>query len=166
MTPNRDKRIIAVSVDWQSLGFAVFESPHELTDWGTRNFRRSLDGAKHYLESKLAFLLHEHQPDVLVLVTPTTSKREKTAARITKLARAKLVSVAQVPSDSIRKAFHPVNGNKYHIAAAIAERYPELLAQLPTPRKDWQSEKFGITIFEAAAAGFVYYGQTITPPES
>lgn len=165
MTPNRDKRILAVSVDWQGFGFAAFEGPHELMDWGTRNFRQGMRVAKA-LESKLILLLHEYQPDTLVLVTPTTSKRERTAARITKLARAKRVPVAQVPFDHIRKAFHPVIGNKYHIAAAIAERYPELLVQLPTPRKDWQSEKFGITIFEAAAAGFVYYGQAITTPES
>ena len=165
MKPNHKKQVLAVSVNWQNFGFAMFWGPDDLIDWGTKNFRRGVNAVKIPLEAKLTALLRDHQPDVLVLLKPTTLLRERNTAKITKLAKAKGIPVVLIRTTRVHAAFAPRNQNKYQIAAAIAERYPELLSRLPSPRKGWQSEKFGITIFEAAAAGFVYYGRTITPSE-
>lgn len=143
----------------------MFWGPDDLIDWGTKNFRRGVNAVKVPLEAKLTLLLHDHQPDVLVLLKPTTPLRERNAAKIMKLAKAKGIPVVLMPGTRVHAAFAPRNRNKYAIAAAIAECYPELLPRLPSPRKGWQSEQFGITIFEAAAAGFVYYGRRLTPIE-
>jgi hypothetical protein len=162
MKPFFERRILALSLDWQGFGFAVFDGPNDLIDFGTRNFRRKV---KIPLEAKILLLLDANQPDVLVVATPTTAARKKIAARIAKVTKAEKVSLVFVSGADIRKAFAPVNQSKYQIAHAIAERYPELQFRLPSTRKSYQSKKFGITIFEAAAAGFVYYGLKITPPK-
>lgn len=159
-------RILALSVDWQSFGFALFDSPHELMDWGTRNFRGGVNAVKVPLAAKLLLLFDAIRPDALVVMKPKTRKRKMIVAKITKLARTQGIPVAFVSGTDVRKVFAPANQSKYHIAAGIAARYPELLPRLPSARKPWQSEKYGITIFEAAAVGFVYYGEKISPPES
>ena len=163
MKLRHEKRIIALSVDWKSFGFVIFNGPHQLIDWGTRGSR---GGVKVSLQTKLRQVFDSNRPDALVLAKPMTPKRTKIVAKLAKLAEARGISPSFVSTADIHKAFAPMNQSKYQIAAAIANCYPELLPQLPTPRKDWQSEKFGITIFEAAAAGFVYYGLKLTQPEN
>jgi hypothetical protein len=160
MKPIHEKRILALSADWQGFGFAAFGGPDDLLDFGTRNFRRSV---KIPFEAKILLLLDANQPDVLVVAEPKTTLRRRIMEKIAKVAEAKRIPLMFVSVADIHKAFAPGNRSKYQIAQAIAERYPELQFQLPSPRKAYESEKFGITIFEAAAAGFVYYGMKITP---
>lgn len=154
--------ILALSVDWQGFGYVAFDDPHDLIDYGTRNFRHRM---KIPFEAKLLALLDANQPDALVIVEPTTLVRRKIATRIMKVAKAEKIPLVTVSTTQIRTAFASEK-NKYEIAARIADRYPELLLRLPSPRKSYDSEKFGITIFEAAAAGLVYYGEKVTRPES
>jgi hypothetical protein len=163
MKPISQKRILALSPDWQGFGFAAFDGPDDLIDFGTRNFQYKV---KVPLEAKLLLLLDDNQPEALVVVAPTTERRKKIIAKIAKVAKAKRIPLVLVSGTDIRKAFAPANQSKYQIARAIAEWYPELQFRLPSSRKPYQSEKFGITIFEAAAAGFVYYGLKIAPPET
>jgi hypothetical protein len=154
MKPIHERRILALSLDWQGFGFAAFDGPDELIDFGTRNFRWPVTVP---LEAKLLLLFDTNQPDILVVVAPKTAKRQKILNRIAKVAKAERIPLMLVSGTNIRKVFTSANQSKYQIAYAIAERYPELQFRLPSPRKAYESEKFGITIFEAAAAGFVYY---------
>lgn len=163
MKPVSKRCILALSLDWQGFGFVVFDGPHDLLDFGTRNFRHRV---KIPLEAKLLLLFDANQPDALVIVEPTTAKRKRIATKIMKIAKAEKIPLVSISSVDIRNAFAPGNQSKYQIAAAIADRYPELMLRLPSPRKSYDSEKFGITIFEAAAAGLVYYGLKVTSPES
>jgi hypothetical protein len=160
MKPIHERRILALSVDWQGFGFATFDGPDDLIDFGTRSFRRN---EKIPLEAKILFLLVANQPDALVVLEPKTAKRKRIMEKITKVAKVERIPLLLVSMADIRKAFAPANQSKYQIAQAIAERYPELQFQLPSPRKAYESEKFGITIFEAAAAGFVHYGLKVGP---
>jgi|ERR1043165_1693493 hypothetical protein len=163
MKPISERRILALSLDWQGFGFAAFDGPNDLIDFGTRNFRRKV---KIPLETKILLLLDANQPDVLVVAGPTTALRKKIAARIAKVAKAEKIPLLFVSGADIRKAVASANQSKYGVAHTIAERYPELQFRLPAARKPYQSEKFGITIFEAAAAGLAYYGLKITSPET
>jgi hypothetical protein len=79
-----------------------------------------------------------------------------------KLAQAKRIPVKLISWKEAQQAFPVDTQNKYRVAAAIAARYPELLPSLPAPRKAWQSEKYGIDIFEATAIGVVYYNRKTT----
>lgn len=156
MEPTSPKRILALSLDWKGFGFAAFDGPDDLIDFGTRNFLRKV---KIPFEAKLLVLLEADQPDTLVVVRSTTAKRKKILSKVVKIAKAEKIPLVFVSTADIRKAFAPANKSKYQIARAIAERYPELQFRMPAARKAYESEKFGITIFEAAAAGFVYYNQ-------
>src|SRR6266853_2653714 len=143
MKPISARRILALSLDWQGFGFAAFDSPDDLIDFGTRNFRRKV---KIPLEAKILLLLDANQPDVLIVTTPTTAARKRITAKIAKVAKVGKIPLVFVSGADIRKTFAPVGKSKYQIARAISERYPELQFRLPSPRKSYQSEKFGITI--------------------
>ena len=161
MKPISKQRILALSLDWQGFGFVVFDGPRDLLDYGTRNFRYRMEIP---FEAKLLLLFDANQPDALVMVEPTTMLRKKIATRVMKVAKAEKIPLLFVSNADIRKAFASEK-NKYEIAARIADHYPELLLRLPSPRKSYDSEKFGITIFEATAAALVYYGEKITSPK-
>jgi hypothetical protein len=47
--------------------------------------------------------------------------------------------------------------NKYHIARAVAKRFPDLAAKLPRKRKIWEKEHYRMRIFDAAAVGVAYF---------
>jgi hypothetical protein len=160
MNPISERRTLALSLDWQGFGFAAFGGPDDLIDFGTRSFRHNV---KIPFETKILLLLDANQPDALVVVEPKTALRRKIMAKIKKVAEGERIPLVLVSVADIRMAFAPANRSKYQIAQAIAERYPELHFQLPSPRKAYESEKFGITIFEAAAAGFVHYGLKTAP---
>jgi hypothetical protein len=163
MKPLSPKRILALSLDWQGFGFAAFDGPDDLIDFGTRNFRHEV---KIPFEAKVLLLLDANQPDALVVVEPKSALRKKIMAKITKVAKGEKLPVMIVSGNDIRETFAPRNRSKYQMAQTIAERYPELHFRLPSPRKAYDSEKFGITIFEAAAAGFTYYGLKIASSET
>src|SRR5215469_17584806 len=110
MKPLSDRRILALSLDWQGFGFAVFDGPDDLIDFGTRNFRRKV---KIPLEAKTLLLLDANQPDVVVVATPTTASRKKIATKIAKVAKAEKTPLVFVSGADIRKAFAPVNQSKY-----------------------------------------------------
>lgn len=162
MTVPITQRILAIGVNWQGFGFVEFDGPFEIVDWGMRNFRNGVNAVKIPLEAKVRYLL-KTQPDVLVLMKPTTPKRKRTVARIGRVAQECRIPVAFLSDTDVRAAFVPKNQNKYQIAAAIAAQYPELQHRLPSPRKRWESEKYGITLFEAAAIGLVYYRREQPP---
>lgn len=155
MKPISERRILALSLDWQGFGFAAFDGPADLIDFGTRNFRRKV---KIPLEAKILLLLDANQPDVLVVAKPATALRKRIATSIAKVAKSERIPLVLVSGADIQNAFAPSRQSKYQMACAMAKRYPELQFRLPSSRKAYQSEKFGITIFEAAAAGLVYYG--------
>ena len=163
MKPISERRILALSLDWQGFGFAAFDGPEDLIDFGTRNFRRKV---KIPLEAKILLLLDANQPDVLVIAKPATALRKRAAASIAKVAKSEKIPLVFVLGADIQNAFVPLRQSKYQRACAIAKRYPELQFRLPSSRKAYQSEKFGITIFEAAAAGLAYYGLKIASPET
>jgi len=49
---------------------------------------------------------------------------------------------------------------KQQIATLVAEWYPELAWKLPPKRKPWQSEPYGASLFDAAAAVMIFRNET------
>ena len=68
----------------------------------------------------------------------------------------------------MKDAFAGANRNKYTIAAALAERLPELAPVLPTAHKLWVSEEYILSVFDAAATGIAYFsrGKSSPPPSA
>jgi hypothetical protein len=76
---------------------------------------------------------------------------------IAKSAAARRILFHTIPTESMRATFPDSDRNKHEIATAVAAHYPELSPCLPAKRKPWQSEKYGMSVFEAAALGLTYF---------
>ena len=179
-TPNAMKaipseKVFALDLHPLSFGYAMFEGPDELVDWGIKSFRHGANAVKIPLNVKLASLLDQHEPDVVVIKAPRTVALKSVARTIAAMARYRRISVRLISRTSVRAAFPDSNHNKYQIATVIAARYPELSPRLGLRRKFWQAEKYSMSIFDAAALGITYFthestahddlkGRMIVPP--
>lgn len=157
MTQIVPKRVLALDFHPLSFGFAMFEGSDELVDWGIKSFRHGVNAVKVPINVKLALLLDQHGPDIVVMKTPRTAALKRLARTIAALAQYRRIPVRLVSTTSVREAFPDSNHNKYQIATVVAARYPELSPRLGLRRKLWQAEKYSISIFDAAALGIAYF---------
>jgi len=151
------QRILALDVRPRSFAFVVFEDSRQLLDWGARSFRGGVNAVRVPLGPKVARLLDEYVPEVLVLKYPQTKTVKQIIQVIRKQARAYKIPVRIVSPKVLQETFIGHNRNKHQIASAIAERFPELLYILPPKRKPWQSEDYRTSIFDAGALGIAYF---------
>lgn len=157
MKPPAPQRVLALDLHPLSFGYAIFEGPRELLDWGIKSFRHGANAVKAPFNVKLALLLDQYGPDVVVIKKPRTAALKRMARRIVALAQHRMAPVRLMPGDSVRRAFPNNNQNKHQIATVIAERFPELSPRLRPKRKLWQSEKYSMSVFDAAAVGVAYF---------
>lgn len=151
------EKVFALDLHPLSFGYAIFEGPNELVDWGIKSFRHGANAVKVPLNVKLALLLDQHEPNVVVIKAPRTAALKKVARTIAAMARYRRIPVRLISRTSVRAAFPENNRNKYQIATVIAARYPELSPRLGTRRKFWQAEKYSMSIFDAVALGIAYF---------
>ena len=151
------ERVIALDLHPLSFGYAMFEGPDELVDWGIKSFRHGVNAVKVPLNVKLDLLLDMYGPDTVVIKEPRTAALKKLVRAITALAERRRIPVQTISAASVRKAFPDERHNKYQIASVIAKRYTELSPRLGLRRKLWQAEKYSMSIFDAAAIGIAYF---------
>jgi hypothetical protein len=151
------EKVFALDLHPLSFGYAMFEGSDELVDWGIKSFRHGANAVKVPLNVKLALLLDQHEPNVVVIKAPRTAALKKMARTIAALARYRRIPVRLISRTSVREAFPHSNHNKYQIATVIAARYPELSPRLGSKRKLWQAEKYSMSVFDAAALGIAYF---------
>ena len=151
------ERVIALDLHPLSFGYAMFEGPDELLDWGIKSFRHGVNAVKVPLNVKLALLLDQYGPDIVVVKEPRTSTLRKMVRVITNLAQCRRIPVRRVSGVWVQSAFPDQSHNKYQIATAVAKRYPELSPRLEPRRKLWQAEKYSMSIFDAAAIGTAHF---------
>ena len=151
------RRILTLDVRPRSFAFVVFEGSRELLDWGARSFRGGVNAVRVPLGPKVTRLLDEYAPEVLALKYPQTETLKKIIQVIRKQAMVHKIPVRVVSPKVLQETFIGHNRNKHQIAAAIAERFPELLYILPPKRKPWQSEDYRTSIFDAGALGVAYF---------
>jgi hypothetical protein len=147
-------RILAVVPNTPGFGYAVLEGHDVLVKWGTK--WPAGDKNKGSLKA-LEQLLTYHRPHVLVLENLSDTKRSKRMRSLNRRMRTVAKSF-KVPSldfskrEMKRHFLNDENANKYGIAKAAAEKYPEELGfLLPPPRKFYISEPPRMSIFEAVA---------------
>jgi len=160
------KRVLALDVRPRSYGYVVFEGPERLLDWGVRSFRHGVNDVRVPRVKKLAALLEEFEPSVVMLrsVSSRSAKKPGKRMRISETfaeqARKRGIAVREIGSRAIRKALGSADRlTKYQVACAVAERFPELAPRLPPKRKPWQSEDYRMSIFDAAALGVAYFAR-------
>lgn len=140
----------------------MFEGPDELLDWGIKSFRHGVNAVKVPLNVKLALLLDQYGPDIVVIKEPRTATLKKMVRAIVNVAQRRRIPVRRISSVVVRRAFPGESHNKYQIASVVAKRHPELSPRLGPRRKFWQAEKYSMSIFYAAAIGLAYFMRDTT----
>jgi len=154
MAPKTIKRVLAIDPFSRGVGFAAFEGPECLIDWGLRSTGRADNGrAVRAIER----LIDRFQPDVLAMENweAVGSRRcdrvdlllNHIASGKRKHVRVRLISRREVSTIGTL----PHSATKYGRARLIADRFPELRAFLPPVRKPWMSEDDRMSIFDATA---------------
>jgi hypothetical protein len=157
MTSPPDK-ILAFDVRACRFGFAVFEGPDELLDWGVKSFRHGVNAVKVPACQKVATLLSEFRPHLIVVEKLPPRDNSWLMGTIMKLARKQHVPVRTISRTAVRKRFLGQGENKHKIAMVLGSRFPELTDRIPPKRKVWQSEDYRMSIFDAAALGLTHFG--------
>ena len=150
------QRILCLDIRPRSFAFVAFEGPKVVLDWGAKSFRRGVNAVRVPLGIKVARLINEYAPCVLVLERPRTRKHVRIVEAIRKQAKIQKLPIRLLSAKAVDEAFSGSNDNKDQIASALATQFPDLLPVLPPKRKTWQSEDYRMSIFDAAALGAAY----------
>jgi len=157
---NEKVRVLAISPSYEGFGFAVFEGPEKLIDWGVGIARRS--NAKR--ARLIAKLLKRYQPSVIV-TEDCLKERSLRCRRVKRVLEkiARLTSEGEiefkgVPRSTVKNVFYKFGAsNKHEIATTITNRLPQLAPWLPKPRKPWIHEDCKMDIFDAAALALAFF---------
>jgi len=166
MTPHdKPKRILALDVRPRSVGYVVFEGRDRLLDWGVHSFRNGVNAVRIPLGTKIATLLEDFRPVVVVAQKPPSREkvnRERTQKMLELIRRKARLRGIQTHVLKRRAARNLFAGEermtKHKIATALAHRFAELAPLLPPKRKCTDSEDYRMSIFDALACGAAYFG--------
>src|SRR3989442_10487511 len=143
------KRVLALDVRPRNFGYAVFEGPALLLDWGVQSFRHGRNAVRIPLATKIAALLEDFRPAVVVAKEPPSRKKVNRARtrKVLELIRHK-ASLRGIRTRVLkRRAASKLFGGekrltKHKMATVLAERFAELRPGLPLKRKPWESEDY------------------------
>lgn len=157
-------RILAIDLRLERFGYAVFDGPNRLLDWGVCLYGSS--GAPTAARKRLAPRLKQFRPSAIVV---GIALRENALGRfglrrilgaIRREALAYGIPLQIIEKSKVRNIFRSLNAKtKHQVAMAVAHLFPELRWKLPPKRKLWQKEHYRIAIFQAVAVGYVYWQQ-------
>jgi hypothetical protein len=153
--------IIALELRAQEFGFAVFEGPGILLDWGCRSYRNG--NRSSTLAAKLTALLNTYAPVAIVVrrrvnLAPDVKRIIVAVTRsIKRVLMPSTARFASVTTKQVRSYFATFGSKtKHEIGGVLSKRFEELAYKLPPKRKPWQSERHGTIIFDAVASGSAF----------
>lgn len=155
----RNSRVLAFDVRPQWLGFAAFEAPAKLLDFGVTRLRSREAGPR-----RLSFLVNTLRPAIIVLrrVAPGSVRdhpRTKSLVRaIECLSLRYSIRVEFVNESQLRDHLRRRDARtKQETASLLARDFPDLRWIVPPPRRLWQHEHRNMPVFDAAALGVSYF---------
>jgi hypothetical protein len=159
---NPQNRILAVEIRAARLGYAVFETPKRLCDFGAAWFETS--GAARL---RIARLLELCRPSILVLRGgimryPRNMRKRRRIARIACDEAKKFgIPIARIAEQDLAAYFERHScRDKYDVAAAVAARFPDLAWRVPSRPKFYDPEPRSILYFDSIALGMAYLDLT------
>jgi hypothetical protein len=155
------KRLLALDVRPRSFGFVAIEEPYGILDWGVKSFRGGVNKVRIPFGPKVEQIIDQFAPDILIVKCARTKRIGRLIELIRTRANKQKVRVRLLSPKNVDLAF-PGYRNKHQIAATVADKFPELLSLLPSPRRPWQSEDYRMSIFDAAAVGIAYLSERQT----
>jgi Holliday junction resolvasome RuvABC endonuclease subunit len=148
-------RLIGLDPTPHGCGFAVFEGPERLLDWGHASIRPANNAV--CLE-RVAGLMARYEPHVVALEDihhPRSRRRKRIQHLITSISEYAYACNAHVEfvswSEVKRTLSVSKQANRRDVAEYIASLYPEVAPLVPPPRKVWMSEFECINVFDAMA---------------
>jgi hypothetical protein len=162
-TPH-NRRTLAIVLRSRRFGFAVFEGPTRLLNWGMVFYPLN-DVAQHVAASKrVVSLLLLFTPSVVVvgrarlLKVHARSGVNPILRSIRHEASARLIPVRLMMTAEMRRVFGVLHTkSKHEIASRLVKVFPELHGKLPPKRRLWDSEHPIMTMFDAVAMGYAYW---------
>ena len=157
--------MLAVFSSTRGFGYAVFDGPKSLVDWGVK----SVHCPQKNLESllKIRELTAFYRPDVVVLedyegAGPRRAKRIRTLINLmAAYAVEEGMSTAYFSRAAVRACFRLET--KRQIADAITQEFPELQPRMPPVRRIWMSEDRRMSIFDAASLAITFFRNKVGP---
>lgn len=160
MKPTDEMRVLAFDVRHSRLGYALFEGPKQLIDWGVSTVPSRCSDRIGWIRIRAARLLLRCLPAFIVAryqskcCTTCNSSAEPILKAILIEAEARGIPTQLVGPDEIKAAFQV--STKDEIATVLVRNFPELLVLLPARRAAWKSEPHRMIIFDAVATGFAH----------
>lgn len=160
-----NKIIVAIYPTREGFGYAVFEKPTELLDFGVSNFRKNSNANKEASGfQKLTALLDFYQPEIVITenIKACDPRRSKPAIRfcdrVAKYCRQHNIGTRLYGAGDVSEVFAVFGAEKkFSRARLICKWLPELTPRCVPYRRAWQSEHYRIGIFQAIALIIVYY---------
>jgi hypothetical protein len=154
-------RYLAVHPTSYGLGFAVFEGPLRLIDWGVH---RATGNKNEKCLQFLDELITRYKPRVVLLEDRDRQERQR-SERIRRLVRSatfairrKGIVLQRISHRRVRTLFESHGAKtKLQIATSIVELLPELAPHVPPIRKPWMPEDPRMGMFHAIALAFTYF---------
>jgi len=156
-----DPRVIAIDLRHRRCGFAIFEGPRVLLDFGTLALPGKDDNES---KARLLGFLRLADPTMAVVKKERWESLEADpgikpfAELIRRHFDSKDALIRLLAQDAVNTTFGNLGcTTKAEISAALARIFPELVWQLPPERKPWQSEHPRQSVFDAIALGLAYW---------
>jgi D-alanyl-D-alanine carboxypeptidase len=159
-----ERRILAIALRSRRFGFAVFEGPTRLLNWGMVFYPLNDRAQRAAASKRVASLLTLFAPLVIVVGRARLLNVRKDSGvspilrSIRREASSRLIPVRLMKRTTVKDVFHVLHAkSKHEIASMLAEMFPELRCKLPPKRRLWDNEHPIMTMFDAVALGFAYW---------
>jgi hypothetical protein len=157
------ERIMAIDLRRSRFGYAVFDGPSTLIEWGSGEIWTDGKRRGALKNTRLRSTLRVSSPATVVVRRSQyrgglgSPLKDRLLRQIKSDADGYSIPVVMISQNEIRRAFHlPNRSSKYKIASVIACKFPELRVKLPAGRKSWEPERHRMIIFDTIAAGLAY----------
>jgi hypothetical protein len=150
--------VLSIFPSTKGFGFAVFEGPTVLVDWGVKGVRgtaKNREGLR-----KIRELLDFYGPDVITMRAGSrrANRIQALIEQTTGEARRRGIARSLYSRADVRTCFSKSDAlTKREIALSIATQFPELEPRLPPIRKIWMSEDARMSIFDAVALAITFF---------
>lgn len=158
---DRHELLLAIDPMYRGFGFALFEKPTSLVDWGITDIRLNINSRSIH---RIKQLIEFYRPDRIVLedIRSESSRRckrvEQFVDKIHILAKENDAKISSYSAKQVQEVFVQFKClNKYERAKAICEWLPELSSRMPPKRAIWMSEDPRTNLFDAVALALTYY---------
>lgn len=160
-----DIRILSIAPSTWGFGFALLDGKRLVICGVKKILVKGDENRNRECVKRLGDLIDRWQPRILTIEDANAKgsrRRPRIRAlvlQIAGLAANRRLNVALLPRRKMMRNFFDQNrASKYRLAKHLAESYPEELGhRLPPERREWESERFSMDMFDAVAFGVMVH---------